>query len=209
MSRYRGPVCKLCRAEGDKLYLKGERCYTPKCAFERRRNLRPGEHGARRKKITEYGIQLRAKQRAKRIYGVTENSFRNIYKKADKKQGITGTNLLQMLEMRLDNIVYYIGFAPSRNSARQFVLHKHILVNGKIVNIPSYQVKIGDVITVKEDSKGNKEIQESFMARVRVGQRSWMEIDENKMEGKILAVPTREEITVPVNEQSIIELYSK
>jgi small subunit ribosomal protein S4 len=208
MARYTGAKCKLCRREGEKLYLRGDRCYSNKCAVERRKSA-PGQHGKRRVKMTGYGIQLREKQKAKRIYGVLEKQFRNYFKKADRKTGVTGENLLQMLELRLDNIVYRLGFAPSRNAARQLVKHGHFLVNGKKVDIPSYQVSVNDVVTVKEKSKGIAMLQETVETRGLDNSIAWLALDKNKLEGKVVAVPTRDEIPENITERLIVELYSK
>jgi small subunit ribosomal protein S4 len=209
LARYTESACRLCRRENLKLFLKGDRCYTDRCAFERR-SYPPGQHGQRRGgKISDYGIQLREKQKAKRIYGVLEKQFRSYYVKADKQKGITGTNLLILLERRLDNIVYRMGFASSRDQARQLVRHNHFTVNGKTVNIPSFQVKKGDVVEVKE--KGRKipvilEARETFVRREIPG---WLEIDGDNFRGVVKAFPSREELTMPLNEQLIVELYSK
>lgn len=208
MARYTGAVCRLCRREGDKLFLKGERCYTGKCAMERR-PYAPGQHGNRRAKISEYGLQLRTKQKAKRIYGVLETQFRNYYDKAAHQKGITGENLLILLEMRLDNVAYRAGLGRSRTEARQIVRHNHILVNGKRVNIPSYQVSVGDVITVKEKSQkseGVKMIIETTASRIVP---EWIDADLENFTVKVLSAPTRDQINVPVEETLIVELYSK
>lgn len=208
MARYTGAVCRLCRREGEKLFLKGERCYTAKCAMDRR-PYAPGQHGNRRAKISEYGLQLRTKQKAKRIYGVLETQFRNYYDKAAHQKGITGENLLVLLEMRLDNVVYRAGLGRSRTEARQIVRHNHILVNGKKVNIPSAQVSVGDVITVKEKSQsatGIKTIIETTASRIVP---EWLSADMDNFQVTVLAKPTREQITVPVEETLIVELYSK
>ncbi|WZL82174.1 30S ribosomal protein S4 [Vallitaleaceae bacterium 9-2] len=208
MARYRGAVCRLCRREGDKLFLKGERCYTGKCAMDRR-PFAPGQHGRRRSKVSEYGLQLREKQKAKRIYGVLETQFYNYYLEAERRNGIAGDNLLIILETRLDNVVYRAGLGRSRTEARQVVRHNHILVNGKKVNIPSYLVKAGDVITLKEKSlnlQRFKDIIETTGSRTAP---EWMEADLENRSIKINDVPTRETIDVPVNETLIVELYSK
>ncbi len=209
MARYIGPACKLCRREGQKLFLKGARCFTDKCALTKR-NYPPGQHGVgRRKKITEYGLQLREKQKVKRYYGVLEKQFKNYFFKASKMKGITGTNLLILLERRLDVVVYRMGFAPSIKAARQLVLHKHILVNGKTVNIPSFLVKIGDKIEVKEKSKQLDIVQSSMKLAARKKELPWLEVNKPKLEGTYVAYPTREEIPLNANEQLIVELYSK
>ncbi len=208
MARYRGAVCRLCRREGEKLFLKGERCYTGKCAMDRR-PYAPGQHGKRRSKMSEYGRQLREKQKAKRIYGILETQFFNYYEMADSKKGITGDNLMIILETRLDNIVYRAGLGRSRTEARQVVRHNHVLVNGKKVNIPSYLVKAGDVITIKEKSQSLqrfKDILETTGSRIIP---EWIEADLENKQIKINAIPTREAIDVPVNETLIVELYSK
>ncbi len=208
MARYRGPSCRLCRREGTKLFLKGDRCYSDKCAVERR-NYPPGQHGQRRPKFSSYGEQLREKQKVKRIYGLLERQFRLTFERAERQKGITGANLLVLLERRLDNMVYRLGFAPSRAAARQLVTHGHFTVNGRKVNIPSYLVSPGDVIELKPSSRNIQMIQESLEAIVRRGVPSWLELDKEQFRGKVLALPTREELTMPVREQLIVELYSK
>jgi small subunit ribosomal protein S4 len=209
MARYTAGVCKQCRREGMKLFLKGTRCSSNKCAFEKR-GYAPGQHGrSRRFKQSEYSIQLREKQKVKRMFGVLERQFRNYFAKADRSKGITGENLLKILEFRLDNIVYRLGLAASRNSARQLVRHRHILVNGRLVDIPSYQVSVGDEIRVKEKSRQLDMIHNS-MKRVRDGKLvSWLELNKAQMKGSITEIPTREAIPVNVNENLIVELYSK
>ncbi|MBW1690005.1 MAG: 30S ribosomal protein S4 [Deltaproteobacteria bacterium] len=209
MARYIEASCRLCRRENLKLFLKGDRCYTDKCAFERR-SYAPGQHGQRRGgKVSDYGIQLREKQKVKRIYGIFENQFRRYYHKAERQKGITGTNLLILLERRLDNTVYRMGFASSRDQARQLVRHNHFAVNGSKVNIPSYQVKNGDVIEVKGKSQKIPVIQEAMETVVRREIPPWLEVDIEKFRGVVKAFPSREELTMPVNEQLIVELYSK
>lgn len=209
MARYSEAACRLCRRENLKLFLKGDRCYTDKCAFERR-SYPPGQHGQRRgRKISDYGIQLREKQKVKRIYGVLEKQFRKYYTRADRQKGITGTNLLILLERRLDNIVYRMGFASSRNQARQLVRHNHFTVNGRKVNIPSYQVKIGEVIEVREKSRKSPFILEAMETVVRREMPSWLEVDVSNFHGIVKEFPNREELTMPINEQLIVELYSK
>lgn len=208
MARYTGPSCRLCRREGTKLFLKGDRCYSDKCAVERR-NYPPGQHGQRRPKFSSYGEQLREKQKVKRIYGLLERQFRLTFERAERQRGITGANLLVLLERRLDNMVYRLGFAPSRAAARQLVTHGHFTVNGRKVNIPSYLVSPGDVIELKPSSRNIQMIQESLEAVVRRGVPSWLELDKEQFRGKVLALPTREELTMPVREQLIVELYSK
>ncbi|MCT4686303.1 30S ribosomal protein S4 [Vallitalea sp.] len=208
MARYRGAVCRLCRREGEKLFLKGERCYTGKCAIDRR-PYAPGDHGKRRTKISEYGLQLRQKQKAKRIYGVLETQFRNYFADADKRKGITGENLLIILETRLDNVVYRAGLGRSRTEARQVVRHNHITVNGKKVNIPSYQVRPGDVIEVKEKSlsiQRFKDIVETTSSRIVP---EWIDADIENKTVKVVSVPTREQIDTNIEETLIVELYSK
>lgn len=206
MSRYTDANCKLCRREGQKLFLKGERCYSTKCALEKR-NYAPGQHGQARKKQSDYGNQLREKQKAKRFYGVQETQFRNLFDKAAKKSGKTGDNLLIMLETRLDNAVFRLGFAASRKEARQLVTHGHFTVNGKKADIPSMEVKAGDVIAVKSRSQQSPKFKEIKDMQITVPQ--WMDVDVNKLEGKILALPTREQIDTPIAEHLIVELYSK
>lgn len=208
MARYIGSVCRLCRREGEKLFLKGERCYNGKCAVEKRAYA-PGMHGQNRKKQSEYGSQLREKQKAKRIYGVLETQFRNYFEEASRKQGKTGDNLMTILELRLDNVIYRAGFARSRTEARQIVRHNHIEVNGKKVNIPSYEVKAGDVVTLKEKSVGIqrfKDVFETTSARVVP---EWLSANQDQAQISIVAAPTREQIDVPVHETLIVELYSK
>ena len=208
MARYTGSVCRLCRREGEKLFLKSERCFTDKCALERRK-YPPGMHGQGRKKVTDYGIQLREKQKAKRMYGLLEKQFRIYFAKSDQKKGITGENLLIMLERRLDNVAYRMGFASSRLQSRQLVRHSHVQVNGKKVNIPSYQVKPGDEISIKEKSRKMSFIAESLETVKRRGVPSWVELDYENFKGVFKTLPTREEIGGTINEQFIVELYSK
>ena len=206
MARYTDANCKLCRREGQKLFLKGERCYSTKCALERR-NYAPGQHGQGRKKQSEYGLQLREKQKAKRFYGVPETQFRNLFDKAVKKKGQTGENLMIALETRLDNVVFRLGFAASRKEARQLVTHCHFTVNGKKANIPSMEVKAGDVIKVKEKSQSSPKFKEIREMSITVP--SWMTVDVDKLEGKVVAMPRREDIDTPIAEHLIVELYSK
>ena len=206
MARYTDANCKLCRREGQKLFLKGERCYSTKCALERR-NYAPGQHGQARKKQSEDATQLREKQKAKRFYGVPEVQFRNLFDKAAQRQGKTGDNLLIMLETRLDNVVFRLGFAASRKEARQLVTHGHFTVNGKKANIPSMEVKAGDVIKVKERSQSSPKFKEIKEMSITVP--SWMSVDVDKLEGKVVALPRREEIDTPIAEHLIVELYSK
>ena len=206
MARYTDANCKLCRREGQKLFLKGERCYSTKCAIERR-NYAPGQHGQARKKQSEYGLQLREKQKAKRFYGVPETQFRNTFEKAENKKGQTGENLMIALETRLDNVVFRLGFAASRKEARQHVTHGHFTVNGKKANIPSMEVKAGDVIKVKEKSQSSPKFKEIKEMSITVP--SWMTVDVEKLEGKVVAMPRREDIDTPIAEHLIVELYSK
>jgi len=209
LARYTEALCRLCRRENLKLFLKGDRCYGDKCAYDRR-PYAPGQHGQRRGgKISDYQLQLREKQKVKRIYGILEKQFRRYYYQAEKKKGITGTNLLLLLESRIDNIVYRMGFATSRNQARQLVRHNHFLVNGKKTNIPSYQVKVGDVIEIKEGSRKVPMFSEAMETVVRRGIPSWMEVDKDAFKGTLKALPGREDLTMPIQEQLIVELYSK
>ncbi|MBW1971357.1 MAG: 30S ribosomal protein S4 [Deltaproteobacteria bacterium] len=208
MARYIGPSCKLCRRENMKLFLKGDRCYSDNCAFERR-SYPPGQHGRGRAKHSDYGTQLREKQKLKRMYGLLELQFRRYFEKAERMRGVTGENLLILLERRLDNMVYRMGFASSRNEARQLVRHNHFLVNKKKVNIPSYLVKPGDVIEVKEKSRKLKRIQESLEAIERRGVPQWIEVDKEAFRGVVKNLPSRDELTIPIQEQLIVELYSK
>jgi small subunit ribosomal protein S4 len=207
MARYTGPSCKLCRREGTKLYLKGDRCYTDKCAIARRAYA-PGQHGQSRKKLGNYGMQLREKQKCKRIYGLLEAQFRKTYDEADRLKGKTGENLLILLEQRMDNVVYRLGFAGSRPEARQLVRHGHFTVNGQKVNIPSYEVKSGDVVALKNKSRQS----DKFKAIAEVATTNvpkWLTVDKDKMEGQVVALPQREDIDIPVNETLIVELYSR
>ena len=208
MARYTGPACKLCRREGKKLFLKGDRCYTGKCALERR-SYAPGQHGQNRKKTSEYGLQLRAKQSARRYYGVSEGQFHKYFLMAERKEGVTGTNLLQICESRLDNIVYTAGFASSRAQARQLVNHAHFTVNGSKVDIPSYLVKVGDVIAVKDTSKSTDEFKTLVESNASRPVPKWIDADSAAMTAKVVAVPEREEIATPVEEHLIVEFYSK
>ncbi|HKH45786.1 MAG TPA: 30S ribosomal protein S4 [Thermoanaerobaculia bacterium] len=209
MARYTGPVCRLCRRERMKLFLKGDRCFKEKCAVERR-NFPPGQHGTRRGRRTlGYGLQLREKQKVKRIYGVLESQFRNYFEEADRRKGITGENLLVMLEKRLDNVVYSLGFGSSRAQARQFVRHGHVLVDGRKITIPSYQVKAGQALTVREASRKNPFIRSSVETARGRGVPEWLELDAENVSGKVLRLPTREDIKLPIQEQLIVELYSR
>ena len=206
MARYTGPSCRLCRREGQKLFLKGERCYGTKCALDKRAYA-PGQHGQDRKKLSNYGLQLREKQKAKRFYGLQETQFLNLFKKAASKPGMTGENLLVMLETRLDNVVFRMGFASSRKEARQLVTHGHFTVNGKKVDIPSQLVKAGDVIAVKAKSTNSPKFKE--IKEMTISTPSWVTMDTDKLEGKVLSIPTRDMIDTPVAEHLIVELYSK
>ena len=208
MARYRGPVCKLCRREGRKLFLKGDKCLSDKCPAEKR-PFPPGEHGKRRTKETGYLIQLREKQKAKRSYGLLENQFKNYYSRAAKRKGITGEILLQLLERRLDNVVYRSGFALSRSEARQMVRHGHFAVNSKPVDIASYEVREGDIVAVNPASQEMARIKENMESSSRAVVPSWLEVDQAKLSAKILRIPSRDEIDMPVQEQLIIELYSR
>ncbi|MBN1931160.1 MAG: 30S ribosomal protein S4 [Desulfobacterales bacterium] len=209
MARYIGSVCRLCRRENLKMFLKGDRCYSDKCAFDRR-SYAPGQHGQRRRgKLSDYGIQLREKQKVKRIYGLSEKQFHIFFERADRQKGITGTNLLIFLERRLDNVIYRLGFANSRTQARIFARHNHFLVNGEKVNIPSYLTKVGDVIELKEKSKNIKAIEDALSAVVRRGMPQWLDLEKDNLKGVVKAFPTRDDITMPIQEQLIVELYSK
>lgn len=208
MARYIDASCKLCRREGEKLFLKGIRCLSQKCALERR-GYAPGQHGQNvRRKVSEYGVQLREKQKVRRIYGIMERQFRNYFENADRKKGVTGETLLQLLECRLDNIVYRLGFASSRKAARQLVQHRHFLVNGRIVDIPSYQIRVNDVVRVKEKSKSLDAIHMALKDS-RAEELAWLRLNKAGLEGELLQVPKREEIPTPCQEQLIVELYSK
>ena len=206
MAKYTGADCKICRREGCKLFLKGERCLTKKCAFERRPNV-PGVHGAAIKKITEYGLQLREKQKVKRAYGLQEKQFRSYYEKANTMRGKVGENMLSLLERRLDNVVYRMGIGASRAESRQIVNHGHITVNGKTVNIPSYIIKVDDVVSIKENKRELQMFKD--LKDVKVVMPKWLEFDSSKLTGKINALPTREDIDMNIQEHLIIELYSK
>ena len=208
MARYTEAVCRQCRREGEKLFLKGAKCYSEKCAMNVR-PFAPGQHGKGRKKSSEYGIQLRAKQRARRIYGVLETQFRNYFAEAERRPGQTGTNLLQLLETRLDNVVYRCGFALSRPEARQLVLHGHYTVNGKKVNIPSYALKVGDVVAITSKSLEKEKIKAVLEATATHPAPKWLDLNKEAHAAKVLSIPTREEIDIPVDEQLIVELYSK
>jgi len=209
LARYLDSACRLCRREGLKLFLKGDRCYSEKCAFERR-GYAPGDHGQmRRKQPSDYGIQLREKQKLKRMYGLLEKQFHGSFETAERKTGITGTNLLLGLERRLDNMVFRMGFANSRNEARQLVTHRHFLVNGKAVNIPSYLLKAGDEITLKEKSRKVACILEAMETVARRGIPQWIALNKESFQGSVKMLPTREDLTMPVQEQLVVELYSK
>jgi small subunit ribosomal protein S4 len=208
MARYIGPSCKLCRREGTKLFLKGDRCYTDKCAFDRR-SYPSGQHGQRRVKVTEYGIRLREKQKVRRIYGVLERQFRCYFAAADRQKGVTGENLLGLLERRLDSVCYRLGFAATRSDGRQLVRHKHVKVNGKSVSIPSYVVKPGDVVSIREKSQQKSRVAVALEGVERRGVPEWLELDKGALSGKIRSMPIREAITLPIKEQLIVEFYSR
>ena len=208
MARYTGPVCRLCRREGTKLFLKGDRCTSGKCALDRR-NTAPGQHGAANKKMREYGLQMREKQKTRRYYGVLEKQFVNYYEEAARKEGMTGENLICLLERRLDNVVYRMGFASSHKEARQLVLHGHFTLNGKNVNIPSLIVKAGDVLTVKESSRGSVKFKALAEAAATHTAPKWLEVKADAMTAKVLNLPAREDVDFDFNEQLIVELYSK
>ncbi len=209
MARYTGSVCRLCRRENMKLFLKGDRCYSDKCAFDRR-GYPPGQHGERRgRKISDYGIQLREKQKVKRMYGLTEKQFRIFFQRANRQKGITGTNLLVLLERRLDNVVYRMGFVNSRTQGRHFVRHNHFMVNGHRVNIPSYLIRPGDTVEVREKSRAVQSIGDALEAVVRRGVPQWIELEKDNFKGVVQSLPVREDLTMPIQEQLIVELYTK
>jgi small subunit ribosomal protein S4 len=208
MARYTGAVCKLCRREGMKLYLKGDRCYTDKCAVARRAYA-PGQHGQSRKKPSEYGLQLREKQKVKRVYGILEKQFRLLFAEADRQKGVTGENMLRLLELRLDNVVYRMGFGDSRKEARQLVRHGHFTVNGKKVNIPSYQVKLNDLITVKASSKASDKFKALTEGAAAKTAPQWLSVNAEMMEARVIILPAREDIDIPIQEHLIVELYSR
>lgn len=208
MARYTESLCRICRREGEKLFLKGDRCITEKCAVERRK-YPPGQHGQGYRKLSDYGMQLREKQKVRNIYGLLERQFRRYFREAEKGKGITGEVLLQLLECRFDNIVYRMGFASDRRMARQLINHRHFLVNGKSVTLPSYEVKAGDMVSVKASSREIPEIVESLSKAEHKGIPQWIEVDMATMKGKVLRIPSRDEIQLPVQEQLIVELYSK
>ena len=208
MARYTESFCRLCRREGLKLFLKGDRCYSDKCAFERR-GYAPGDHGQARRKYSDYGVQLREKQKLKRMYGLLERQFRGYFEKADRQKGITGTNLLLFLERRLDNMVFRMGFTNSRTEARQLVRHNHFLVDGKTVNIPSYMVNVGSEISLREKSRKVERILDAMETVARRGVPQWLELDKDNFRGVVKTLPSREELTMPIKEQLVVELYSK
>jgi small subunit ribosomal protein S4 len=208
LARDTGPQCRLCRRERMALYLKGDRCYTDKCAIQRR-NYPPGQHGQGRGKISDYGLQLREKQKVKRMYGILEKQFRGYFERAERLRGVTGTNLLVFLERRLDNVVYRLGFANSRAQARQLVLHNHVLVDGRRVNIPSYLVKVGQTVQVTEKSRSSAMVRDALEAAARRGCPPWLELEKEEAKGRVSMFPTREDITMPIQEHLIVELYSK
>ncbi|MBQ2388122.1 MAG: 30S ribosomal protein S4 [Clostridia bacterium] len=208
MARYTGSVCKLCRREGEKLFLKGERCYSDKCSVSRR-NYVPGQHGKGRKKTSEYGLQLRMKQKARRYYGILEGQFRHYFEMAERKQGVTGENLLRILESRLDNVVYRLGWACSRAEARQFVVHGHFTVNGKKVDIPSYLLRVGETVAISAKSKDSVKIQSVLESNSGRPVPAWLDLNREALEAKVVNLPAREEIDTPVEEQLIVEFYSK
>lgn len=208
MSRYTGPVCRLCRAEGAKLFLKGDRCYTEKCG-PTKRNSKPGQHGTRRGKMSEYGIRLREKQKLRRFYGINETQFSTIYKRATGMTGQTGHNFLQLLERRLDNVVYRLGLGVSRSQARQLICHGHFTVNGRKLDIPSALLKVGDVVAVAEGSRDVPTIKENAEASASRSIPAWLEFNPEAMSGSLVAVPVREQIDVPVNEQLVVEFYAR
>lgn len=207
MAKYTDSSCRICRREGAKLFLKGDRCYSPKCAITKRQAA-PGQHGSARKKVSEYGLQLREKQKTKKTYGLLERQFRKCYKTAEIMRGQTGENMLMLLELRLDNVVYRMGICKSRAQARQIVNHSHITVNGKKVNIPSYICKAGDVIAVKENKTSNKFF-ENVKSERKLNLPKWLEFDSEKLEGKVLALPQRDDIDLAISENMIVELYSR
>jgi small subunit ribosomal protein S4 len=210
MARYNAAVCRLCRREGMKLYLKGERCFKEKCSFETRKGKIPGQHGAgKTKKPTGYALQLREKQKVKRIYGVLEKQFRSYFQHADRKKGVTGHNLLAFLEQRLDNVLYRLGFAPSRAAARQMVLHGHVKVDDRRVDIPSFQVRSGQAVEISEKAKLNEFVKNSVDTATGRGVPQWLTLDATAFKGQVIAVPKREDIALDINEQLIVELYSK
>ncbi len=208
MARYTESVCRLCRREGMKLYLKGDRCYSDKCAIVKR-PYAPGQHGQQRKKVSEYGLQLREKQKVRRVYGVQEKQFRSVFAEAERRGGVAGENLLTLLETRLDNVVYRMGFAASRVEARQLIGHGHFTVNGKKVDIASYIVRVGDVVAVKEKSRQSNKFAEIAEALASKSIPAWLDVDKANLSGKVVALPTREDIDIPITEQLVVELYSR
>ncbi len=210
MARYTGPICRLCRREGSKLFLKGERCYTDKCSLERKTS-EPGKsaQSKRIRKLTNYGIQLKEKQKMKEMYGLLEKQFSNLFKEAEKKHGITGDNLIQLLERRLDNVIFRLGFAKSRAQARQIVRHAHILVNGKKVNIPSYLVEVDDVIEIKEKSHSIPDFKALKEGEIDINIPSWLEVDRENLKGKVVKLPSKEDLDLPVDEKLVVEYYSR
>jgi small subunit ribosomal protein S4 len=208
MARYIGPACRLCRRENSKLFLKGDRCYTDKCAFDRR-PYPPGVHGQRRNKPTEYGVRMREKQKVRRVYGIMERQFRRYFASADRQKGVTGENLINSLERRLDSAVYRLGLSATRTDARQLVRHKHVQVNGKSVNIPSYLLKAGDKITLRESSRALKRVQLGLDTAGRREQPEWLDFDKNTLTGVVRSLPVREAVTLPIQEQLIVEFYSR
>ena len=208
MARYIGPACKLCRRENMKLFLKGERCYTDKCSFDRR-PYPPGMHGQRRSKVTEFGVRMREKQKVRRIYGLLERQFAGYFEEADRLKGVTGTNLLSLLERRLDSVIFRLGFGATRTDARQLVRHKHVQVNGRTVNIPSFLVKPGDKVSIREASKPSARIATALEVAARREQPEWLELDRDNLVGTVRMMPNREAITLPISEQLIVEFYSR
>jgi small subunit ribosomal protein S4 len=208
MARYIGPACKQCRRENMKLFLKGERCYTDKCSFDRR-PYPPGMHGQRRSKVTEFGVRMREKQKVRRIYGLLERQFAGYFEEADRQKGVTGTNLLSLLERRLDSVIYRLGLGATRTDARQLVRHKHVQVNGRMVNIPSFLVKPGDKVSIREASKASVRIASALEVAARREQPEWLELDRDNLIGTVRMMPNREAITLPISEQLIVEFYSR
>lgn len=208
MARYTGPICKICRREGMKLLFKGERCYTDKCSFERR-SYPPGQHGQGRGKVSEYALQLREKQKVKRLYGLMETQFKNTFSKADRLKGVTGENLISLLERRLDNVVYRLGFANEKREARLLITQGHFLVNGRKVNIPSFSTKVNDSVEVAEKSRKMDRIGENLKSVERRGVPEWLTVDKEGFKGTVMRLPRREDVTIPIQEQLIVELYSK
>lgn len=208
MAKYRGPVCRLCRREGEKLFLKGSRCMTEKCAIERR-SYPPGQHGQARPRLSDYSLQLREKQKLRRIYGLQERQFRGVFERAERQSGVTGEALLRLLECRLDNVAYRLGFGASRKEARQLISHGHLTMNGRKINVPGALVKVGDVIQVRESSRNLVSVQAALEAVDGRGIPDWLELDRASFQGTVRALPTKEQIALPVNEQMVVELYSR